>query len=90
VYFALFYDVVDDYITRRQPLRTAHLTHAGKAQRDGLLRLGGAFNPPDGALLVFNADDVKQVEEWVQNDPYVLNGLVKAWRIREWTVVIGA
>jgi uncharacterized protein YciI len=33
-------------------LRLAHLAHAEKARRDGILRLAGAFNPPDGALLV--------------------------------------
>ena len=89
MYFALFYDVVDDYLTLRQPLRAAHLAHAEEAHRAGLLRLAGAFNPPDGALLVFHASDVKPVEEFARNDPYVQNGLVKGWRVREWTVVIG-
>ena len=89
MYFALFYDVVDDYVSRRQPLRAAHLAHAETALRAGLLRLAGAFNPPDGAMLVFCADGAKAVEEFARNDPYVQNGLVKQWRIREWTVVVG-
>lgn len=29
-------------------------------------------------------------EGFVRNDPYVVNGLVKEWRVRPWTVVIGA
>jgi len=89
VYFALFYDTVDDYVTRRQPFRPAHLTHAAKAHGAGLLRLAGAFNPADGALFVFQAEDAKAVEEFARTDPYVLNGLVKGWRVREWTVVVG-
>jgi uncharacterized protein YciI len=28
-------------------------------------------------------------ERFAKNDPYVLNGLVKQWRVREWTTVLG-
>jgi uncharacterized protein len=89
MYFALLYDTVDDYVERRQPYREAHLTLARRAQEEGRLLLAGAFRPADGALLVFRADRASEVEEFARNDPYVINGLVKAWRVREWTVVIG-
>ena len=42
------------------------------------------------AFLVFRADDSAIVEAFVDRDPYVKNRLVKEWRIRPWTVVIGA
>ncbi len=51
--------------------------------------MGGAFNPVTGTLLVFRAASAAEVEEFVKSDPYVKNGLVKRWEIREWTVVIG-
>jgi uncharacterized protein YciI len=28
-------------------------------------------------------------ENFARADPYVTRGLVKSWRVREWTVVIG-
>jgi len=37
---------------------------------------------------VFRAADKSVVEDFVQADPYVINGLVKKWEIRPWTVVI--
>src|SRR3990172_2725171 len=89
MYLALIYDLVDDYLQRRPAYREEHLALAAQAHRDGRLVLAGAFQPPDGALLVFKADSPSAVEEFVQRDPYVKNGLVKSWRIREWTVVIG-
>ncbi len=89
MYYALSYETVDDYVQRREPHREEHLAAARKAHRDGRLLLAGAFNPPDGALLVFRADNPSEVEEFVRNDPYVKNGLVKSWRVREWRVVIG-
>lgn len=90
MYFALFYDTVDNYVERRQPYRADHLALAERAHREGHLLLGGAFNPADGALLVFRTSDPSVVENFAKHDPYVLNGLVKAWRVREWNVVIGA
>ncbi len=90
MYFALQYETVPDYVERRKPFRAEHLALAEAEHRAGRLVLGGAFDPPDGALLVFRADSAAQVEAFVARDPYVRNGLVTAWRIRPWSVVIGA
>lgn len=90
MYYALEYEVVDDYVERRKPFRSEHLALAEEATRDGRLVLAGAFNPADGALLVFEVPSAADVEAFVARDPYVKNGLVKRWRIREWTVVAGA
>ncbi len=89
MYFALLYDVVEDYRERRAPLRAAHLALAERFSAEGKLLLGGAFDPPDGALLVFQADSAAEVEAFVRQDPYVVNGLVRAWRVKPWTVVVG-
>ena len=52
--------------------------------------MAGAFaDPVDGAAFVFTVEDRARVEAFVAADPYVANGLVPSWRIREWTVVIG-
>lgn len=89
-YYALFYYVIHDYISKRAKYREAHLKLARAANERGDLVIAGAFNnPPDGALLVFKVSDKSVVEDFVKNDPYVLSGIVARWEIREWTVVIG-
>ncbi len=89
-HFLLFYDVVDDYVTRRTAFRAEHLARAWAASAAGDLVLGGALEEPaDGALLLFRGDTPAAVEAFVANDPYVLNGLVKGWRIRTWNTVAG-
>lgn len=90
-YYALFYrELVLDYVSRRGLYRDTHLGLAREAHARGELLLAGALaDPVDGALLVFRANDAKPVEEFVRKDPYVVNGLVKRWEIREWTVVVG-
>lgn len=91
MYFILFYDYVENIVERRAPYREAHLALATKYIGRGELVLAGAFaNPADGAALVFKVDDKAKIEEFVAKDPYVVNGLVTGWRIREWTVVVGS
>jgi len=83
------YDVVDDYVTRRAPLRAAHIGLAREAAARGELVLGGALNPPEGVVLLFRGESPAAAEAFAKADPYVLNGLVKDWRVREWTTVVG-
>ena len=90
MYYLLFYDVVDDFLQRRRPLRQEHLELAREANERGELVLAGAYaDPPDGAALVFRADDDSVVRDFVARDPYVSEGLVEKWSIRQWTVVVG-
>lgn len=89
-HYLLFYEVVSDYVTRRAAFRSVHLEHAWKSAGRGELVLAGALaDPPDGAVLLFRADSPKVVEEFARNDPYVLNGVVTGWKVREWTTVVG-
>jgi uncharacterized protein YciI len=86
----LFYDVVDDYQTRRMPFRENHLTYAQAFVDRGQLLLGGALaDPVDGAVLLFQVDSADEVKEFAAADPYVTHGLVTRWRVREWTTVVG-
>jgi uncharacterized protein len=72
------------------PFRAAHLRHAREAVARGELVLGGAFaNPVDGAVLLFRGASPAIAEAFAKSDPYVLNGLVRSWRVREWTTVVG-
>src|SRR5205085_1646612 len=89
-FYALFYDVVDDFVARRSPYRDEHLRHAREAHRRGELLLAGALtDPADRALLVFRVPERSVVEEFARHDPYVIQGLVTHWEVRSWAVVIG-
>jgi uncharacterized protein YciI len=90
VHYLLFYEVIDDYVNRRAPFRSAHLALARDAVARGELVLGGAFaNPPDGAVLLFRGTSPTVAEAFATKDPYVKNGLITRWYIREWTTVVG-
>ncbi len=87
--YALVYDTVPDYLARRASFRAEHLALAERVHREGKLLLAGAFDPPEAALLVFRGDGPADAEAFARADPYVRNGLVSSWRVREWKVVIG-
>ena len=90
MHYILFYDVVEDYVQRRAKFREAHLKYALKAHERGELILGGALaDPVDGAVLVFRGPSPEPAEAFAKADPYVINGLVKSWKVRKWVTVIG-
>ena len=89
-HYILFYEFVEDYLERRAEFRTAHLGLAWKASDRGEIVLGGALtNPTDGAVIVFKGHSPEIAENFAKTDPYVINGLVKRWHVREWTTVVG-
>ena len=90
MHYLLFYEAGPDYVERRKPFRGAHLQHARAAAARGDVVLGGAFaNPIDGAVILFRGDSPAAAEQFARNDPYVVNGVVKRWYVREWTTVVG-
>ncbi len=88
-YYLLVYHVVDDYIRLRAPFREEHLRLVNEAHQRGELLIAGALTDPvDQAVLVFRLPDKSAIERFVLNDPYVINGLITRWDIRQWMVVV--
>jgi uncharacterized protein len=84
----LFYDYVDDVVSKREPHRPAHLELLRAWMSDGRILHGGALgDPPHGGLIVFASDDPADAEEFAGQDPYVHAGIVTRWRVEPWNVV---
>jgi uncharacterized protein len=89
-HFLLFYELAANYLERRPEFRSGHLMHAWDAHGRGELVVAGALtNPPDRAVLMFKGEDPSAAEAFARADPYVINGLVRHWHVREWTTVVG-
>ena len=89
MHLVLEYTLADDYLERRAALRDDHLALARQAHDRGELLLAGALpDPYDRALLIWTAPRAV-VERFVAQDPYVQQGLVTHWTIRDWNVVVG-
>ncbi len=89
MHLVLEYTLADDYLDRREALRADHLALARAAHERGELLMAGALpDPYDRALLVWTAPR-EVVERFAESDPYVVQGLVEGWTIRQWDVVVG-
>jgi len=87
--WVLIYELVDDYLDRRPEFRPRHLEIARAAHARGELLLAGALaDPYDRALLVFTGDRADAAADFARNDPYVVNGLVTSWTVRQWNEVL--
>src|SRR5215470_6792842 len=88
-HYLLFYEG-EDYAARRAPFRGAHLQLAWAAHARGELVVAGALaDPIDGAIFMFAGESPAVAEAFARADPYVQNGVVGRWWVREWTTVVG-
>jgi len=51
--------------------------------------MGGAFDNQQSALLILTVKDEQIVKNFIQNDPYVINGVVTSWQYEKWNMVTG-
>ncbi len=85
-HWLLFYDYVEGILEKRAPHRDAHLALARAWKEDGRMLMGGAVgDPPHGGVLVFTTD---AIQEFIDADPYVKEGLVTRHRVEPWNAVI--
>jgi uncharacterized protein YciI len=86
--YVLFYESADDIRSKAPPNLPAHREHWHAFQTAGTLLMIGTFGNPqeEGAMSVFTTREA--AEEFARGDPFVLNGVVRNWYIREWNEVI--
>ena len=80
----MFYESAPDVASRA----SAHMAEHGArwaefGRRGELLMIGPFANPQEeGSMSIFTAREA--AEEFVRGDPFVLNGVVRNWYIRDW------
>jgi len=83
-HFILFYDTVDDYITRRAAFREEYLRLTRQHADDGSLVMAGALaDPTNGAVLIFQGDGPEVAETFARNHPHGKNGLIRQGRVKK-------
>ena len=87
--YVLFYESGDDVASKAPLHMDRHGAHIDEFHAAGTLLQIGTFGDPqtEGAMGVFTTSDA--AEEFATNDPFVLNGVVRRWYIREWREILG-
>jgi uncharacterized protein len=85
--YVLFYESADDVMSKAPPVYPRHLARLKEFRDRGDLLLVGTFGDPqaEGSMAVFGSRDA--AEEFVRDDPFVNEGVVKTWTLREWDEV---
>ncbi len=80
----VFYESADNVAAKAPPHFAAHCARWKEfADRGELLMIGTFANAQeDGSMSIFTTRAA--AEEFVRGDPFVLNGVVRNWTIREW------
>jgi len=88
VKYVLTYEGTPDYRAKVAAHFAAHRALWHTYHADGRLLLIGPFTdePSGGAMGVFSTRAA--AEQFVRDDPFVANGVVARWTIREWNEVL--
>ncbi len=86
--YVVLYESADDIGARAAAHFPAHRArYEGFVAGGTLLMIGTFANPQEeGSMGIFTTREA--AEEFVAGDPFVLNGVVRAWHIREWNEVL--
>ncbi|MFJ9903520.1 YciI family protein [Streptomyces sp. NPDC101152] len=86
--YVVFYESADDLAARAPAYFAAHTARYQEfVERGELLMIGPFGNPQEeGSMAVFTT--LAAAEDFVAGDPFVLQGVVKAWHVREWNEVL--
>lgn len=80
--YVLFYEAAADMNRAREVFPAHRAKWQEFVDRGQLLMIGPFTDPGQGAMGVFTTRAA--AEEFVRVDPFVLEGVVKKWELREW------
>ena len=86
--YVLFYQPADDVAAKAPPHFPAHQERFQDFHARGLLLMLGTFADPQtqGSMAIFTTREA--AEEFAAGDPFVINGVVRRWEVREWNEVL--
>jgi uncharacterized protein len=86
--YVLLYESADDALSKAPVHFAAHSARLQEFHARGDILMVGAFGDPQeqGSMAIFPTRAA--AEAFVEGDPFVLNGVVRRWEIREWNEVL--
>jgi uncharacterized protein len=86
--YVLFYESADNVRVKAPPYFPAHKARYEEFHARGDLLMLGTFADPqrEGSMAVFTTREA--AEEFASGDPFVLNGVIRSWSVRDWNEVL--
>lgn len=85
--YVLLYESVADAGANEPAHLQAHQIRVKEFHSRGALLMAGSFtNAEDGTMGIFTSREA--AEEFIRDDPFVVNGAIQGWHITEWDEVL--
>jgi uncharacterized protein len=86
--YVLLYESADNVAAKAPAQFPAHKARYEAFHARGDLLMLGTFADPqrDGSMAIFRTREA--AEEFATGDPFVVNGVVRNWQVREWNEVL--
>ena len=86
--YVVLYESAPDVASKAPPHFHAHKARLDEFHARGELLMVGTFGDPqtEGSMAIFATRE--GAEEFVKGDPFVLNGVVAKWQLREWNEIL--
>jgi uncharacterized protein YciI len=86
--YVVFYESSPDVLTLAPQHFPAHQARLRDFHERGELLMVGTFGDPvaEGSMAIFATRE--GAEEFVEEDPFVLHGVVRSWTLREWNEIL--
>ena len=84
--FAAIVKFSADSATTAPPVRPAHREYLTKLRDAGKLALSGPFTD-GGALIVYEAEKIEDVEPLLTEDPFAKAGVFVSWEVHPWNIL---
>jgi uncharacterized protein YciI len=86
--YVLLYASADDVMSKAPAHFPAHSARIAEFHDRGDLLMVGTFGDPQtqGSMAIFASREA--AEEFVRDDPFVINGVVRSYEIREWNEIL--
>ena len=85
--YVMVYETEPEGLAKAAAHFSAHRARLDEFHARGLLLMAGPLvDPPDRALGIFTTREA--AEEFIRDDPFVVNGVVTKWSVREWHEVL--
>jgi uncharacterized protein YciI len=85
------YQSVDDVKAKNPQSLMAHIARSKELHANGKVFMAGAFldnlDEPLTTMGIFTTRE--DAEEYAKGDPFILNGTIAKWYIREWANILG-
>ncbi|AJT40536.1 YciI family protein [Psychromicrobium lacuslunae] len=87
--YAVEYTYVAETAAARDQHRPEHRNWLSSQVEAGKILVSGPYPDGSGALIIFRAETIEELEDLLTQDPFAIQGCITGHQIKAWNPIIG-